>query len=350
MRIFEQSRELARFTPSTEHARARAAHLQGDPLTTSSTAGRDCLPALAWLALSRRIVELCAREVARRSLVEHGSPVMRPACSRCCDRRSRRGRRCPVACRTGRHGRAGRRTALLFAALFAVGLAFQLQLGARLQSDGFYYFAYLRSLAFDRRRRFHERLHAARPRRQAAPVPAAHPPATRSQRVDRPGDPVGAVLRAPATSSPRRLAAHRPRRRRQRHLVSVPAGGLRRRAVLRSARLLVLLSADARCSSTRAGGGSRPRSPSAAPFMLWYLVKEPSMTHGPSMAAVAGFVWAWVATRDGRTTPAMGAGSGVHRRVHDAHPLAERALRAAAGVRRASPCWWPPRARRTGGA
>jgi hypothetical protein len=35
-------------------------------------------------------------------------------------------------------------------------------------------------------------------------------------------------------------------------------------------------------------------------FLVWYLVKEPSMTHGPSMAAVAGFVWAWIATRDTR--------------------------------------------------
>ena len=31
-------------------------------------------------------------------------------------------------------------------------------------------------------------------------------------------------------------------------------------------------------------------------FMLWYMVKEPSMTHAPSMAAVAGFTWAWVTT------------------------------------------------------
>jgi drug/metabolite transporter superfamily protein YnfA len=34
----------------------------------------------------------------------------------------------------------------------------------------------------------------------------------------------------------------------------------------------------------------------AGSFMLWYLVKEPSMSHAPSMAAVAAFVWAWVAT------------------------------------------------------
>src|SRR5688572_12938055 len=35
--------------------------------------------------------------------------------------------------------------------------------------------------------------------------------------------------------------------------------------------------------------------------MLWYMVKEPSMTHAPSMAAVAGFTWAWLATRERRT-------------------------------------------------
>ena len=47
-------------------------------------------------------------------------------------------------------GRPALTTATVFAALFASGLAMQLQFGARLQSDGFYYFAYLRSLAFDR--------------------------------------------------------------------------------------------------------------------------------------------------------------------------------------------------------
>jgi hypothetical protein len=36
-------------------------------------------------------------------------------------------------------------------------------------------------------------------------------------------------------------------------------------------------------------------------FMAWYLVKEPSMTHAPSMAAVAGFTWLWASTRDRRT-------------------------------------------------
>src|SRR5258708_29685973 len=38
---------------------------------------------------------------------------------------------------------------MVLGALLPVGLAMQVQLGGRLWSDGFYYFAYLRSLAFD---------------------------------------------------------------------------------------------------------------------------------------------------------------------------------------------------------
>ena len=42
-----------------------------------------------------------------------------------------------------------RMAAFFFAALFAAVSPRQIHLGARLQSDGFYYFAYLRSIAFD---------------------------------------------------------------------------------------------------------------------------------------------------------------------------------------------------------
>ena len=38
-------------------------------------------------------------------------------------------------------------------------------------------------------------------------------------------------------------------------------------------------------------------------FIVWYIVKEPGMNHAPSMAAVAVFMWAWVATG-----PSMRAG------------------------------------------
>ena len=48
----------------------------------------------------------------------------------------------------------------------------------------------------------------------------------------------------------------------------------------------------------------------AGSFMLWYLVKEPSMTHAASMASVAAFSWAWAATR-ARREPAAWAMLGL---------------------------------------
>ena len=53
---------------------------------------------------------------------------------------------------------------------------------------------------------------------------------------------------------------------------------------------------------TTAGWGAMAASVVAlGSFILWYLVKEPSMAHAPSMAAVAIFTWLWATTRGGRT-------------------------------------------------
>src|SRR5258708_24570748 len=41
----------------------------------------------------------------------------------------------------------------------------------------------------------------------------------------------------------------------------------------------------------------------AGSFMVWYLVREPSMTHAASMASVAGVSFFWAATREPRTLP-----------------------------------------------
>jgi len=107
---------------------------------------------VSWAVLALVILELCGREVARRSFSEIILGV-RPglwwltmvavvaAAAGVLAARSR-----------GTHvERPGSRrlAPYLFAALFAAGVAAQVHLGARLQSDGFYYFAYLRSIAFD---------------------------------------------------------------------------------------------------------------------------------------------------------------------------------------------------------
>jgi len=97
----------------------------------------------AWALLSLTGLDLAGREIARQSLL---SLVLGHAPS------------LAVTVAVGVIAAAaaiavsrGRRIAgLVLAACFTIGLALQIHLGARLQSDGFYYFAYLRSLAFDR--------------------------------------------------------------------------------------------------------------------------------------------------------------------------------------------------------
>ena len=255
---------------------------------------------IAWIATAAAILELCAREVARRSIVAwltHHTPgpfalllvVALIAIALAQARDSSLWRR-------------GERTALIFSAVFAVGLAFQLQLGARLQSDGFYYFSYLRSLAFDRDVDFtndYTLLGLQDKPQLFKPTPTGHAQSAAS---------IGpAILWAPFFGAghlvARALGARHP---------EIDANGISfpyRQSVCVAGLVYGLLgcwfcfrltrrfyeASLAALATALATSGS---------FLLWYLVKEPSMTHGPSMAAVAGFAWAWIATRDTRINPA----------------------------------------------
>lgn len=207
----------------------------------------------------------------------------------------------------GRH-----RALLLFTVLFAAGAAMQLQLGARLQSDGFYYFAYLRSIAFDRDVNFAndykllglgDKPHLFEP----TPTGYAHSAWTIGPAI------VWSPFFAAGHVVASRLSARNP---------DVSADGVSfpyRQAVCIAGLFYGLLGCWfcyrvtarfyqpglAAAATTLAAAGS---------FMLWYIVKEPSMTHAPSMAAVAGFTWAWLATRDHRTArqwAVLGALAGV---------------------------------------
>ncbi len=245
--------------------------------------------------MSSAVIELCAREVARHSLAYQltgRTPgvlalVIVTAVTAIALARDR-----------VRHSR--RRAALVFAWLFAIGLAFQLHLNARLQSDGFYYFSYLRSLAFDRDvdfRNDYTLLGLGDKPHLFQPTQTGHAQSAAS---------IGpAIIWAPFFAAGHvvalRLSATNP---------DVDANGISfpyRQSVCVAGLLYGLIGCwfcfrltglffDARVAAlatTLAVLGS---------FILWYLIKEPSMTHGPSMAAVAGFVWAWIATRNGRTT------------------------------------------------
>ena len=81
-------------------------------------------------------IEMAMREIARRSLVHLVAGTTPPVWLMVA---------LPTALVI-----VARRPAAVLIPLFALGVAVQMHLGARLQSDGFYYYAYLRSMAFDR--------------------------------------------------------------------------------------------------------------------------------------------------------------------------------------------------------
>ncbi|MEP6592829.1 MAG: hypothetical protein ABJC51_04015, partial [Acidobacteriota bacterium] len=202
-----------------------------------------------------------------------------------------------------RGGEAPRRRspgALIFALLFTAGLALQLQLGARLQSDGFYYFAYLRSMVFDRDVNFandYRLLGLGDKPHLFQPTPTGYAQSAWT---------IGpAIVWAPFFAGGHLVA---------RHLAvtdaNVSTNGVSfpyRQAVCVAGLFYGLLGC---WFSIRATARFYPRRLAAAAtaavvsgsFMAWYMVKEPSMTHAPSMAAVAAFAWGWLATRDARTS------------------------------------------------
>src|SRR3954451_11403296 len=97
---------------------------------------------IAWGAAAIMAAELAMREIARRSMLHLVLGGNAPVASLVVA--------VIVASLVAIAAVRGRRAAgPILTACFAVGIALQLQLGARLQSDGFYYYAYLRSIAFD---------------------------------------------------------------------------------------------------------------------------------------------------------------------------------------------------------
>src|SRR5512140_2569681 len=95
------------------------------------------------------ILDLAARQVARQSLIDwlggggwSSSSVLGVVLGAC-------SLLLVALWRGSGPSRANRVVGVLLVAAFASGLVAQQALGARLQSDGFYYFSYLRSLWFD---------------------------------------------------------------------------------------------------------------------------------------------------------------------------------------------------------
>ena len=190
-------------------------------------------------------------------------------------------------------------TGFVLAALMTVGLALQLQLGARLQSDGFYYFAYLRSLAFDRDVNFmndYRMLGLGDKTYLFQPTRTGHAESAWT---------IGPAI----VWSPFFAAGHVVATRLQASGRDVSTDGTSypyRQAVCVASLFYGLLGCWFAYRLTKLFFPSRLAAPAVAltiagSFMVWYLVKEPSMTHASSMASVAGFIWLWAATAERRT-------------------------------------------------
>jgi hypothetical protein len=193
-----------------------------------------------------------------------------------------------------RRARADRFMCVVLAAAFVFGLAAQQHLGARLQSDGFFYFAYLRSMVFDRDvdlANDYERLGVGADRNPGAKTVTGHADTAWS---------IGPAL----VWSPFFGAGHLVARGLAASGDAVRTDGTSfpyRQAVCMASLFYGLLGlwfcyalaarfvgpAVAAVSALTMGLGS---------FIVWYMVKEPTMSHAVSMAAVACFVWAWVST------------------------------------------------------
>ena len=190
-------------------------------------------------------------------------------------------------------------TAFVFAGLFALGVAAQINLAARLQSDGFYYFAYLRSIAFDGDVEFsndYRLLGLGDKTHLFVPTPTGHAQSAWT---------IGPAL----VWAPFFAAAHPIAGRLASSGAEVSTNGISypyRQAVCIAGLFYALLGAWFAwrlvamffTSSLAAGAVAFTI---AGSFLLWYIVKEPSMTHAPSMAGVAGFAWMWASTYGRRT-------------------------------------------------
>lgn len=207
---------------------------------------------------------------------------------------------------------ADRAVAAVLLLAFSAGMVAQLRLGARLQSDGFYYFAHLRSLWFDgdenlandyRLLGFGDKAHLfvptptgyAQTAWSVGPSLAWAPFFAVGDRIARTLAARGHAVAVDGTSYPYRQSVC---------VAGLVWGLLGLFFCYRLARLY-----------TRAGWAAMALTIVAlGSFLLWYLVKEPSMAHAPSMAAVAAFTWLWAATRGDRTTwqwAALGLLAGV---------------------------------------
>ncbi|HNV04105.1 MAG TPA: hypothetical protein PLE61_03385 [Vicinamibacterales bacterium] len=255
----------------------------------------------AWLTgacLLASAVEIGGRQVIRRSVLGEATALTAPPAGAVIGFAALAAAACLFWLRRRRGATAPRAVALALAVLFVAGLAAQQRLGARLQSDGFFYFAFLRSFVFDRDvnlRNDYPLIGIGGQWADAATV-TGHAHSAWSVGPAMAWSPFFAIGHAGA----RYLASQG---------VDVHVDGSSypyRQAVCVAGLFYGLLGFwfAFRLAARHVPEGIAALSTAVmafGSFMLWYLVKEPTMSHATSMCAVAAFVYAWAVTRGRRT-------------------------------------------------
>ncbi len=195
--------------------------------------------------------------------------------------------------------RRPRARAFVFGTALAAGLVLQLHVGARLQSDAFYYYAYLRSIAFDGDVSFandYRMLGLGDKPYLFEPTPTGYAHSAWTIGPAFAWSPFFAAGHVAAT----RLAAS------GRAVATDGTSFPYRQSIVIAGLVYALLGwwfILRLCEtwfSRRVAAGSVALLAGGS-FMLWYTLVEPTMTHAPSMAAVAGFLLYWSRTRQERS-------------------------------------------------
>jgi hypothetical protein len=260
---------------------------------------RDTWP--AWLTgacLLACAIELGGRQVIRQSILHDVTGLGAPSAGAVIALAGTAAGLCLVWLWRRRQATASRIVALALAVVFVAGLAVQQRLGARLQSDGFYYYAFLRSLVNDRDVNLANdyRLLGISGPQLEKPTSTGYAPTAWSVGPAIAWMPFYAIGDAGA----RYLAARGAN-------VAVDGSPYPYRQAICIAGLFYGLLGFWFCYRLAArffSSGVAVMAVAAiglGSFMLWYLVKEPTMSHATSMCAVAAFLYAWAATRDKRT-------------------------------------------------
>ena len=242
-------------------------------------------------------VELGGRQVVRQSLLQNVTGATPPSAASLVILAAAAALLAAAWLRVRRALTADRAVALALCALFVAGLAAQQRLGARLQSDGYFYFAFLRSMVNDGDVNLANDygLIGIGGEELMRPTPTGYAQTAWSVGPAMAWMPFYAV----GDLGAKYLAARGVK-------VAVDGSSYPYRQAICVAGLFYGLLGFWFCYRLAArhfAAGLAVLATAAlafGSFMLWYVVKEPTMSHATSMSAVAAFIYAWDVTRGRR--------------------------------------------------